>query len=275
MFFLNKAMGYRLIPPRGNPNILGGFLVLTLPLGISLFLNYKQSLKQSVTYLVFIAAIMATGLLFTYSRGAWVGFLVAIMILCLTRKSRIFLSGGVVLLLVAVFIWAVWWLAPASDLGKRLETFKNLEKDSAFQARISGWRASLEIIKDHPWRGIGAGKFRQIYPNYKPQEDKFILYHPHNSYLDIAVSFGIPGILLFSIICFVFFKTMITTFSTLHNPYLKSLLGGILAGIIGLMVNILMESLLTVDEAIASLFWLLFGLTFVIKKELTLIRHGS
>lgn len=67
--------------------------------------------------------------------------------------------------------------------------------------RLEFWKASLLIIKKHPWIGVGTGDIVKAYENqYIEMDSKLPVefrYRAHNQFLAIFVTFGIIGLLWF------------------------------------------------------------------------------
>ncbi len=97
-----------------------------------------------------------------------------------------------------------------SDLGSRLNQviweIDNLKKGGdpsghSVAQRLEFWRASIAIIKQHPFFGVGTGDlveaFQQQYNLMNTKLDQEHRLRSHNQYLAIAVAFGIPGLLYF------------------------------------------------------------------------------
>lgn len=69
--------------------------------------------------------------------------------------------------------------------------------------RLMSYKLAVEILKDHPMTGAGAGDIlddmKKGYDTYYPQveeEDRLV---PHNQFLIVGVAAGIPAIILFSL----------------------------------------------------------------------------
>ncbi|WP_420628220.1 O-antigen ligase family protein [Candidatus Leptofilum sp.] len=65
--------------------------------------------------------------------------------------------------------------------------------------RLSLWQASLNIIADHPWFGVGLDNFLYEYRGRYILESAWRdpnLSHPHNLFLDFATRLGLPGLLI-------------------------------------------------------------------------------
>jgi O-antigen ligase len=65
--------------------------------------------------------------------------------------------------------------------------------------RLSLWQASLNMIRDHPWFGVGLDNFLYEYRGRYILETAWRdpnLSHPHNLLLDFATRIGLPGLLI-------------------------------------------------------------------------------
>ena len=130
--------------------------------------------------------IIGVALLLTFSRGAFLGLVVALAVLLLFvgwRNAR----GGI----LAVGIAAVALIALA------LAGFAVVRGGGdSLGLRQLIWRSALAIIRDHPAFGVGLDQFLTQYsPRYiQPAAwDERFTSHPHNLFLDFWVRLGIMG----------------------------------------------------------------------------------
>jgi O-antigen ligase len=78
--------------------------------------------------------------------------------------------------------------------------------DEALTGRPAIWRASVRMIVDHPWNGVGVRGFRYAYPDYAPANDHFLVAeacgvgegacHAHQLVLEVLTETGCAGLLL-------------------------------------------------------------------------------
>jgi O-antigen ligase len=78
--------------------------------------------------------------------------------------------------------------------------------DEALTGRPTIWRASVRMIADHPWNGVGVRGFRYAYPDYAPANDHFLVAeacgvgegacHAHQLVLEVLSETGTIGLLL-------------------------------------------------------------------------------
>ena len=149
---------------------------------------------RALPIFLFIAVgMMAVGLFFSYSRGAWVGTAVGLLYLAKARGKfnwRFILPGIFVAAAAVVFFWHstadtdAWYV-------KRLD----LSRPSA-QHRVSAWHGAFQMMRDHPL-GVGWNKAVGVYDkNYSPPEGGAAAL-TMNSYLMLGTELGLPGLLCF------------------------------------------------------------------------------
>lgn len=89
--------------------------------------------------------------------------------------------------------------------------FKNYNENNDLNGhslvmRLEYWRAACEIIRKHPWFGVGTGDmniaFEQQYDEMKSNLNMKWRLKAHNQFLSFGVGFGILGILWFSFTLF-------------------------------------------------------------------------
>jgi O-antigen ligase len=67
--------------------------------------------------------------------------------------------------------------------------------------RIEIYRANLDIVHDHPWLGLGFGRYAKAARPYyaaHPEADRHS--HAHNNYLHIAAESGLIGLAAFMLV---------------------------------------------------------------------------
>ncbi|QNQ63960.1 O-antigen ligase family protein [Brucella sp. 6810] len=78
---------------------------------------------------------------------------------------------------------------------------ENMDVDATFTGRVSIWKFALEALSKRPWTGYGYESFwssayaRHAARPYYLDWDVRGIVHGHNSYLDVAMTMGIPALL--------------------------------------------------------------------------------
>ncbi len=189
----------------GNPNFLGSYLVLSIP--IPLYLYFYKGRKLGL----FAYNFLFLGLLTTQTRGAWIGaFLSLIAFLILHKVSRGFTRSEIKkviivfsssLAIIAFFaftsnnLFMVRFLSVFVDFSKIVKR----EEDAAMggSMRIYVWGKVIELIKMRPLFGYGLDTMYIAMNTYFRGEiisdfGKYVNWDKsHNEYLNIAVSSGL------------------------------------------------------------------------------------
>ena len=190
----------RIYGPLGNPNLLAGYLLAMLPLAAVAVLQWRGIGSRLFAGVTLLLGGLATVL--TYSRGGWLGLLSCVsvlVVLLLIRATRQWppmwrrLAPLLMLILgAAVLAIAATKLEP---IRTRLVSLMAGRGDSSNNFRINVWLASLDMVQDRPWLGIGPGNnaFNRIYPLY--QQPKFNALSAYSVPLEILVETGVAGLL--------------------------------------------------------------------------------
>jgi hypothetical protein len=81
--------------------------------------------------------------------------------------------------------------------------------------RLLLWKSTVSLIQSHPWSGVGPLNFLDSI------EKHLNVSHPHNALLWIAAEWGLPaGILLFTLVCWGFYRWM-GSLSRTNHPELR------------------------------------------------------
>lgn len=183
----------------GNPGLLGGYLAVALPLTLSNFLDRRGARPIVLTG----AALMTFALLLSGARSAWIaaGVGCAVAVWRNPRVRDVAIAAGA---LFAASVLCVI-LAPEATLVKAAQTFS--QADAGGRLRLWFWAGTWEIIKGHPFVGVGLGRFAQVSPIgmanvlWAPGGERFahntlLVEHPHNDFLSIWAEAGILGVAL-------------------------------------------------------------------------------
>ena len=145
------------------------------------------------------ALVMILGLVLSGSRMALIALLFMALWGALDRR----LSGSVRIGLLAspvawgLMLWVTgWWIAHYTHLGLSL-TDRGNAGVTAYRADI--WRATLMLIRDQPWLGVGWGEFNfawSLTPLSIEARAGGLMDNTHNLPLQLAVELGVPAALV-------------------------------------------------------------------------------
>lgn len=235
-----------------NPNVLGEFLVLLIPVSLAIIWRSRTD-GQKLTYSG-IFALLAVCLIFTWSRGAWLGVALAAALYFVLMDKRWCLMG-VLLVFALPFV-----LMSDSAIVNRLLSIGNTA-DTSTAYRVSIWRASIHMIGDFWLSGVGIGSdaFSTIYPKYALAGANFAL-HSHNLFLQILVESGICGIVSFLCLMLAFVKN---NFSALvyhkRDTLDQALCLAMTAGVLGFLFQGLTDNV-WYNYKMVLIFWIMLAL---------------
>lgn len=188
--FLGRASG-----PFGVPNSLAALLLLLLPPLVAATFRRRASAVQRVLT-GYLAVMMAAGLVFTASRGAWLGLAVAVMLwpLLVGRKSWAQRFGRVAVAAAAVAVigGAVYLLVP-----KMQARFDAMVQEAGEKTRPVMWRGAWKLFEEHPVWGSGAGSYNVAFEQHRPEHYQLDSQWAHNDYLNTLSDYGAVGFVLF------------------------------------------------------------------------------
>jgi hypothetical protein len=178
----------------GNPDLLGGFLVLPFALALARGIDSPGWLNFAVT------SVLGVVLLATEARAAWLAGAVASGFLVYRGSLR------TIIITVAAAVWGLAFL-----LFLHPAAMGNLLSRSAFTERMWTWRISGLALRSAPLAGRGAGSFRSKYLEnqvlIRDRGAEFFHYteYAHNEPVHLAVETGIVGLglALWAVACLV------------------------------------------------------------------------
>ncbi|HEV8696714.1 MAG TPA: O-antigen ligase family protein [Candidatus Limnocylindrales bacterium] len=192
----------RLAGPVGEKNRYAQVMVVLIPLGLLLAWTTRRT---SLRILAGIAtALIASGAVLTFSRGAALGFAITILLMAVLgyiRPSQVIaVAIGVMVLFTVQPIYLERLLTVEALSGAAENPGAALAEDDSFRKRANETIAALLVFADHPLLGVGRGLFPTYYGNYA---DEVGIIHDlearqaHNLYAGIAAETGLPGLIFF------------------------------------------------------------------------------
>lgn len=236
-----------------NPNVLGEYLVLVIPAAIAMLWGQKSWISRFAT--LGLIAIMLACLVYTYSRGAYIGLMLALALFAVLRDRR-FVILGIIGVLMLPFV------LPASVIN-RFASIGNLS-DTSSSYRISVWLGSLKLVKDYWLSGIGLGlePFKLVYPKYSL--NAAYAHHSHNIYIQLLIENGIAGFLTFLAMMVVYYKTMLAGFFKTKDSFISTFMIAIASGMAGYLAQGMVENIWYNNRVLLT-FWVMLAFGMIAK----------
>lgn len=232
-----------------NPNVLGEYILLTLPLAIGLMWSKKGVLAK--LFYGGVSAVLFVALILTFSRGCWIGLMLSAAIFVTFVAGKLW---GLLLIALPV----VPFVLPESIINRFLSIGDM--KDSSTSYRVYIWLGTLLLLKDFWISGIGLGTeaFTKIYPFYS--YSAIVAPHPHNLFLNVLVETGAAGIVLFVLICIVLFKRLSkTAYLAGEKSQTKTIAVSIASAVAGFLLQGMFDNCFY-NYRVFMIFWLILAI---------------
>ncbi|MGM0900254.1 MAG: O-antigen ligase family protein [Bacillota bacterium] len=255
----------------GNPNFFGSYLVIIIMLGITLYLTAKKRVT-SLFYLL-STSIGFVALIFSGTRSGWVGILFAILFstIVLIIKRKYLWKRWATLLVTLVTIVLIINYGGKEDYKSRVnalvvDTYKVASNQSSGHegsSRFFIWEKSMPLIKEYFWTGSGPDTFKYVFSATPDELQRFfgvpniIVDKAHNEYLQIAVTLGVPALLLYLTLILAIINRAFQAVKFASEKE-KIFIFGLLSAIFGYLV----QAFFNISEvSVAPFFWCLLGIT--------------
>lgn len=201
-----STIAFRVYSTLENPNVLGEYFLLVIPIGCAMTLTVDTWPKR-------LAALAATGimgicLILTYSRGCYLGLLFAAAVFLVLLDRRFIFLGILAVLTCPLYL-------PESVLS-RFASIGDMG-DTSTSYRVSIWLGTLAMLKKYWVCGLGPGTaaFNTVYPDFAYSATT--AQHPHSLYLQLLCDGGFIVLTVFAIIVISFYRMMFTAIR--HEKY--------------------------------------------------------
>lgn len=244
----------------GNPNVLGEYLLLVLPVAAVYMIKYKFNELSKYAYAAMFL-VLALCLVLTQSRGCWIGFVISVMIFVTFYEGK---WWGLIPIVLCILPFVI-----PKTIVERLMSIGNME-DSSTSYRVYIWMGTLGLLKHYWLGGIGMGEqaFAQVYPFFS--YNAIVAPHSHNTFLQLTVEAGIGALIVFLAINAAFLKKSSDTFRLGERKNADSAAAlALAAGIVGFLAQSMFDYTFYNYRVMAVMFMVLaMGMAlYHIKKE--------
>jgi O-antigen ligase len=248
-----------------DPNDLAYFLVSFLPFCFYFIVNNEIFIKKIIAVVTIAISIIIV--LYTGSRGGFIGLATISLLILLTKRGGIKRSHKVFLLtgLTIIFI-----LCSSKIDTERFMTLTEIGNDynvSDEFGRLNVWKRGLKLALSNPLTGVGVHCFAMAIGYARESEGAIPKWQvAHNSYIQVLTETGIIGFTIFVSICIgclknFFYCSKIDNSAPEAEEGIRKLSGWLLIGFIGQLVC---ASFLT--QVYSIIFTSFFALSAVIKR---------
>lgn len=163
---------------------------LLMGVGLLAFAGFLFSAKHSRYQWFYLGSffLIELALVLTLTRSAWIGTLVAGLLLLVLKDWK--------LLFLAPLLAAVAAVLLSGDIERRILSL--VRPDTSGWDRVYMLEAGSRIVKNHPLLGVGPEMVSEVYPIYvEPDARRHDNPHLHNNLIQVAAERGLPALLAF------------------------------------------------------------------------------
>lgn len=213
-FFTQEWSNKVTMPFFKDHTIYGAVLAFFIPI-LTGFVIKAKDLKMSPNERLFAfiyLLILITGLVFSFTRAAWVSVMVAaayFLVLLLRIKFHFQVLLMALIAIAIVYFWPLIRLYMANtksvssdDLRDHLRSVSNISTDISNTERINRWESAIRMYRERPVFGWGPGTYIfkyapfQLSKNRTPISTDFgTLGNAHSEYIGPLSESGLPGML--------------------------------------------------------------------------------
>jgi len=172
-----------------NADELGLIVALSIPMAFYLLTVSKRRWLNALCWAQVIAGI--TAILISATRGALFAVAVGIVMMAVPTLNHISpMQRGIAVIACIALVSSAAFVVPKTSLDRILSTGTELTEGTLTHRTVI-WAAGMEVFRDHPFLGVGAGA-------YGPAIVKIVNIPliAHNTFVSVLVELGVFGLLL-------------------------------------------------------------------------------
>ncbi|PCJ22715.1 MAG: hypothetical protein COA97_13075 [Flavobacteriales bacterium] len=220
---------------------------------------------------VLLIGIFSVGLIFSYTRAAWVSLIAAFILFLIYKyrvKFKVLLIVGVLGVIMLLFSWNSIIMSlernnqdSSNNLSEHVESISNVSTDASNLERLNRWSSAWRMFKERPFFGWGPGTYVFQYAPFQLSNEATIIStnagengNAHSEYIGPLAESGVIGSLsIILIIVLVYYRGSLL-YHKLPKGELKNVVLATLLGLLTYVVHGLMNNYLDTDKASVP-FW--------------------
>jgi len=263
----------------------GAVIVFLLPFAVTAISMPGYSRTERGMALL-MTAILVVGLIFSYTRAAWLS-LAGAAALCIVMRFRV--PVWVLALLLASGAVAYYVNQDqitialernreesSDDLQEHVKSISNISSDASNLERINRWNSALRMWQERPLFGWGPGTYMFQYAPFQASEDRTIIStnfgaggNAHSEYLGPLAEQGVVGMLLMVLLVAITVARAMRLYWRMPAGAEKRLMVAVFLGLVTYYLHGALNNFLDLDKASVP-FWAFTAMIVVLD-----IRYGA
>lgn len=231
---------HRVMRPFYNDHTAYGCVIALFVPAAFYFIFSRSSKGWSRLLFMALFALLLTGLLFSYSRAAWISVIAAVGVYFAIRMGMK-VKWMVLLFGVAVSAFFVYQSDVLYKLGKnkqdssydiagQVKSISNISTDASNLERLNRWASAIRMFKERPLLGCGPGTYQFLYASYQRSYQLSVIStnsgnrgNAHSEYIGPLTEQGVPGAALVLAIFMLTFATGVRVYRTAKDPVVANM----------------------------------------------------
>ncbi len=268
----------------------GAVIAFMLPFSIAL-LGMPGYSRTQRGLLVFALVVLILGLIFSYTRAAWLSLVGAAGIFLIMRFRVPVWALGAVIAVGAIVYWVnIDQITIAlernreessDDLQEHVKSISNISSDASNLERINRWNSAMRMWQERPVFGWGPGTYMFQYAPFQASEDRTIIStnfgvqgNAHSEYLGPLSEQGVLGMLLMVAIVVVTASRAIKLYQRLPAGTDRRVLAGAFLGLVTYYLHGALNNFLDTDKASVP-FWAFTAIVVLLDLRHAEPAHAS
>jgi len=275
-FFDQEAANFVVSPFLPDHTSYAAIIAMLIPFVIGLF-SLSRFSKVQKTWLFFALSVLVVGLVFSYTRAAWVSLVGALgvyfVMLFRIKFKLVFVTAITIIAVFFTFQTQIFMLMERNNqesddnFSSHIESMSNISTDASNLERLNRWSCAYRMFKDKPVLGFGPATYMFQYAPYQLSSEKTIIStnsgdvgNAHSEYLGPLSESGVFGLLSILLVIGLTVYTALKIYSYNPNYEIRLLAMLMLLGLITYYLHGVLNNFLDLEKT-SALFW---GYTAVI-----------
>ncbi len=248
----------------------GAIIALFLPVFTGFVVTNIYGKSMRIASFI-VLAILITGIIFSYSRAAWISVAASLGVFLLIRFRIRFYWLMIALVIGVGFFYMFRYQFidkleknkqdSSTDFVEHVQSISNISSDASNLERINRWASALRLFEERPIFGWGPGTYQFVYAPYQRAKEKTIIStnygdmgNAHSEYIGPLSESGVLGMLTFMGIVITTIITGIRVHRRALTKEVRVMALVITLGLISYYVHGVMNNFLDTDKASVP-FW--------------------
>lgn len=268
--FNKEAAHWVMSPFFKDHTVYGAVLAMFIPVAIG-FLFLKKGSKFQKGLIIAINIVFFIGIIYSYTRGAWLSLVAAFGILIfvwlkISFKSIAIVFTSIVLLFFMFQDQIVYSLSKntqdsSENFMENIQSMINISSDASNLERLNRWNSAIKMFNEKPMFGYGPGTYQFKYGVFQKFSEATIIStndgdmgNAHSEYLGPLSEQGLLGMLTFLALIIGFSIYTLNLHKRMENGDLKIILLSTYLGLFTYFIHGVLNNYLDTDKASVP-FW--------------------